>query len=71
MPDSSDPPVREAEEHTQSNVPAELTTEEYQVRSDHFFDALVAKLEERQDDKADVDVEYSVCLQINHGYRNC
>ena len=65
MPDSSDPPVREAEEHIQSTEPAELTIEEYQVRSDHFFDALVTKLEQRQDEKADVDVEYSVGSQNN------
>jgi frataxin len=61
MPDSSDPPVREAEEHIQATEPSELTNEEFQVRADHFFDTLLSKLERRQDDEADLDVEYAVC----------
>jgi hypothetical protein len=62
MPESSDPPMREAEDQIQSTQPAELTNEEYQLRSDEFFDTLLTKLEKRQDDKADVDVEYAVCF---------
>lgn len=61
MPDSSDPPAREAEEHDQAIARTELSAEDYEVCANQFMDKLYAKLEARQDEKADLDVDYSVC----------
>jgi frataxin len=61
MPHSEDPPAREAE--SQEEIPSqktEITNEEYHVRADQFLESLLSKLEARQEDKGDIDVEYSV-----------
>lgn len=53
----------EPEEHEQSpSEKTELTIEEYHLRADEFIEALQARLEKRQEDKGDIDVEYSVRL---------
>jgi frataxin len=61
MPHAEDPPPREAE--SQEEIPSqktEITSEEYHLRSDHFLESLLSKLEARQEEKGDIDVEYSV-----------
>jgi len=59
MPESSDPPEREAEEHNTPNVRSEMTLEEYHHHADQFFEKLVSVLEAKQEEKADLDSEYS------------
>lgn len=39
---------------------AELTQEQYNELSDEYMDTMVEKLEELQEEREDVDVEYSV-----------
>jgi frataxin len=61
MPHAEDPPVREAE--SQEETPSQktqITNEEYHFRSDQFLESLLSKLEARQEEKGDIDVEYSV-----------
>jgi frataxin len=41
-------------------VPASISIEQYHQISDEYMDAVVAKLEELQEAREDVDVEYSV-----------
>lgn len=40
--------------------PTPLSTDEYHTRSDAYIDALLAQLEAMQEEREDVDVEYSV-----------
>lgn len=42
--------------------PADITTAEYHRLADEYLDALLSRLEELQDEREDVDVEYQVCL---------
>lgn len=61
LPDTSNPAPREAEEH--EAVPdqkTEITIDEYHALADAYFDTLIGKLEARQEEKGDIDVEYSV-----------
>lgn len=61
-PESDDPKPREPLATPQgSAAPAELTNEEYHQLSDEYMDAIEAKLEELQEEREDVDLEYSVC----------
>lgn len=59
LPDSGEAPEPEAHEEPPSQK-TEITTEEYHQRADEFLDALVSKLEARQEAKGDLDAEYSV-----------
>jgi frataxin len=61
-PDSEDPQPKEAEPHTVDAAPLELSIERYNQLSDEYIDAIVSKLEELQEEREDVDVEYSVRL---------
>jgi frataxin len=66
LPDSSDPPPREAEEHDAApSQKTEITIDEYHILADGFFETLIAKLEARQEAKGDLDVEYAVCLSAH------
>lgn len=69
MPDTSDPPAREAEGHDEApSQKTQISMEEYHTRADEFFDTLVVKLEQRQEVKGDVDAEYSAgVLSIDMG----
>ena len=61
LPDGGEePPTPEPHEETPSQK-TEIAIEEYHQRADEFMEALVAKLEQRQETKGDMDVEYSVC----------
>jgi frataxin len=71
LPDSSDPPPREAEPHEDTpSQKTDITIDEYHTLSDHFLEGLIAQLEARQEEKNDIDVEYSVRhpihLRIHH-----
>jgi len=60
LPESGiETPETEAHEETPTSK-TELNIDEYHLRADEFMDALVARLEKRQEEKGDIDVEYSV-----------
>lgn len=46
--------------------PANISIEQYHQLSDEYMDSIVAKLEELQEEREDVDVEYSVNFPIPH-----
>jgi len=58
-PDSADPQPREPEAHAKSLVPTEISAEVYHGLSDTLMDRLVMELEALQEEREDVDVEYS------------
>jgi frataxin len=60
-PESEDPHPLEPESNTPHKQAAELTAAEYQELSDEYMNTVVEKLEELQEEREDVDVEYSVC----------
>jgi hypothetical protein len=60
IPDAENPAPREAEDIDQPTVPTDLTTTEFHERADAYFDELVNRLEEKQEQTPDVEVEYSV-----------
>lgn len=65
--DSSDQhpsePKKESEPHAiHPSEPTPLSDEEFHERSDAFFDTLLQKLEAAQEEKRDLDAEYSVCF---------
>jgi frataxin len=45
--------------------PAELTVAEYNELADAYMDAVVEKMEQLQEERDDVDVEYSVRYPIS------
>ena len=59
-PDSEDPQPKEAEEHDTPDVPTQISNEQYHELSDIYMNNMVAKLEQLQEARDDVDVEYSV-----------
>ena len=61
MPDQEDPqPPRQVEETQAPSQPTELTDDEYHVHADRYMDAVNEKAEAVQEERADVDVEFSV-----------
>lgn len=65
-PDSEDPKPSSPEPTSTSVEPMELTNEQYHEVADLYIDNLVAKLEQIQEEREDVDVEYSVFFPISH-----
>jgi len=59
MPDTSDPPPREAEEHDQPKAATELEFEEYHRLADEYLEKLQSKLEQLQEERGEIDVEYA------------
>ncbi|KAF2689643.1 Frataxin [Lentithecium fluviatile CBS 122367] len=59
MPDAQNPAPRHAEQADQPTVPTDISTSEFHERADAFLDELVSRLEEKQDQTPDVEVEYS------------
>ncbi|KAF9776334.1 hypothetical protein IL306_005509 [Fusarium sp. DS 682] len=61
MPDTENPakPLNEAEEIHQNAVVAEITEQEYHELADEYLDNVVSKFEELQDQREDVDVDFS------------
>lgn len=60
MPDSENPAPRKSEEVDKPTVPTDISTSEFHQRADETLDDLVARLEEKQEETPDVEVEYSV-----------
>ncbi|KAL3426615.1 mitochondrial iron uptake protein [Phlyctema vagabunda] len=60
-PESEEPAPSQPEEHYDATArsPAELSQSEYNELADTHMDVIVAKLEDLQEDREDVDVEYS------------
>ncbi|PVH75907.1 Frataxin, partial [Cadophora sp. DSE1049] len=62
-PESADPAPKESEpeayEPTSSSEPAAISIEEYHELSDAYLNGLIEKLEQLQEEREEVDVEYS------------
>lgn len=60
-PESGDPPPKESEGSRSSRlVAADITDDEYHDLADAYLDKVLLRLEELQDEKDGIDVEYSV-----------
>ncbi|KAF5714212.1 regulator of mitochondrial iron homeostasis [Fusarium mundagurra] len=61
MPDTENPakPLNEAEEIHQNAVVANITEQEYHDLADEYLDNVVGKFEELQDQREDIDVDFS------------
>lgn len=59
-PESENPQPKIPENNAEPMQAAELTQEQYNELSDEYMDTMVEKLEELQEEREDVDVEYSV-----------
>jgi len=59
-PETENPQPTEREEVIDAAVPAELSTEEYTELSDIYMDAIVEKMDQLQEEREGIDVEYSV-----------
>lgn len=59
-PESENPEPKIPEDHDSAVGPAQLSPEQYNALSDEYMDKLVERLEELQEEREDVDVEYSV-----------
>ena len=70
-PESEDPRPKQAESNTTAAQPAELTIEEYHKLSDEYIDAVVSRMEQLQEERDDVDVEYSVTNSHPLSYTPC
>ncbi|KAF2635024.1 putative mitochondrial chaperone Frataxin [Massarina eburnea CBS 473.64] len=59
IPDAENPPPRRSEDIDQPTVPTDISTSEFHERADAYLDELVARLEEKQEETPDLEVEYS------------
>jgi frataxin len=59
-PETDNPPPKTAGSGIQTQDAIELTNEQYHELSDWYMDKVVARLEDLQEERADVDVEFSV-----------
>lgn len=60
-PESEDPHPTPKEPTAGAARPANITAEQFEDVADTYMNIIVEKLEELQEEKEDVDVEYSVC----------
>lgn len=62
MPDTENPakPLTEAEQVQPTAAVAEITEQEYHEIADQYLDNVVGRFEELQDQREDIDVEFSV-----------
>jgi len=58
-PETDNPQPSEPESHVTASGPADITTEQFHEVADQYLEALIAKLEELQEETEEVDVEYS------------
>ncbi|CZT10040.1 hypothetical protein WAI453_006509 [Rhynchosporium graminicola] len=62
-PESADPKPKESEpeayEPSSASAPAEISNEEYHELSDKYLNGVIEKLEQLQEEREEVDVEYS------------
>ncbi|CAI6257818.1 unnamed protein product [Periconia digitata] len=59
MPESENPPPRNPEDVDRPTVPTDISTSEFHQRADVTLDDLVARVEEKQEETPDLEVEYS------------
>jgi frataxin len=63
MPDSADPTPPEPEAHqVVAKEPTDISYEEYHQHADAYLHDLVDRLEQEQEKRQDVEVDYSVCF---------
>jgi frataxin len=62
MPDTENPskPLDETEQAEPTAAVAEITEQEYHEIADEYLDNVVSRFEELQDQREDIDVEFSV-----------
>lgn len=61
--DPEKPTHRQAQEQEKTPTdPTPISAEDYQVKTDQYFEKVLEKLEEMQEERGDMDVEYSVGL---------
>lgn len=63
-PDKQPVQLKEEAAPTVVRAATELTDDEYHKLADQYMDRLVTHLEELQDEREDIDVEYSVCHSL-------
>lgn len=64
MPDTSEPEPKESEPTHEAQNPTPLADEEYHEHADAFLEQVVNKMEEIQEGRDDVDVEFAVCVSL-------
>ena len=60
MPDSADPAPKESEANEYVTSPTNLSYEEYHQRADEYLGLLVNRLEQQQEGRQDLEVDYAV-----------
>jgi frataxin len=63
-PESENPQPKESENAAATTTPTEISMEEYHHFSDQYMNNILSKLEQLQEAREDVDVEFSVCAII-------
>lgn len=59
LPETDNPPAKNTEPEARVTAPTDISIGEYHEVADRYIDHLVATLEELQEEREDVDVEYS------------
>ena len=62
MPESENPPPKESQDSETPTTATDITTSEFHERADEYFDELLSRLEEKQDESPEYDVEYSASV---------
>ena len=60
MPDSADPAPKESEANEHVTSPTNLSYEEYNQRADEYLSLLMNRLEQQQEGRQDLEVDYAV-----------
>jgi frataxin len=60
MPDAENPQPKDSEPNEEATAAANISYEEYHQLADYYLEELVAKLEEMQETRSDLEVEYAV-----------
>jgi frataxin len=60
MPDSADPAPKESEANEHVTSPTNLSYEEYHQRADEYLGLLMNRLEQQQEGRQDLEVDYAV-----------
>lgn len=68
MPDSEEPKPKAPEPTYHVSEPTPIEDDEFHTHADEYLERVVARVEELQESREDVDVEYSVssCKRVNH-----
>lgn len=60
MPESENPAPPKTEDSGSPTEPTDISTTEFHEHADQYLEELLGRLEEKQEDSPDYDVEYSV-----------